>query len=117
MLHIFTAANDLFTKSGGSMAPSWIQVDLKMKQISGLLFTVLLLAAGTASAASIEHDEIHLEKMPPRVAHQFVAFHQNLSRHIDRAIETHLDSQGDLVVASMYESPTSLTPLEIEVGQ
>lgn len=87
-----------------------------MKQISGLIFTALLLTAGTTSAASIEHEETLVQDMPARgVPHQ-VAFRQNVSRHVDRAIETYLDSQGDLVIASMYESPAAMTPIEIVVG-
>lgn len=90
-----------------------------MKQINKALLTVLFfVAAGSASAASVEHETVVYAKAPTvNMALRQAAFQQVVSRHVDRVIEMQLDYQGDLVVANMYEAPTVVSPIEIEIQQ
>ena len=90
-----------------------------MKQINKALLTALFfVAAGSASAASVEHETVVFAEAPStNMSHRQAAFRQVVSRHVDRVIEMQLDYQGDLVVAGMYEAPTVVSPVEIEIQQ
>lgn len=90
-----------------------------MKQINKALLTALFfVAAGSASAASVEHETVVFAEAPStNMSHRQVTFQQAVSRHVDRVMEMQLDYQGNLAVTSMYEAPVAVSPVEIEIQQ
>ena len=88
-----------------------------MKMINGLVTTALFIAAtSSVSAASVEHETVVIGKALD-ISNRQASFQHIVARHVDRVIEAQLQRQGELVVASMYEAPTLVPPVEVEIEQ
>jgi|TARA_B110000483_G_scaffold228870_1_gene292243 hypothetical protein len=89
-----------------------------MKLINKLLFTALVFAAASFTAAGSAPTDKSAKSVFDRsthIAHSINFVRRVVTAHIDHIIERQLDFQTDLAVAAMYEAPTSIKPIEIQI--
>lgn len=88
-----------------------------MKQFNKLLVSALVFSAASfttaASAATNERSKPTFDHSA-QFAHSF-SLARRLTPRIDYMIERNLNFQKDIAVAAMYEAPTSIAPLEVQL--
>jgi|MEHZ01.5.fsa_nt_MEHZ011451974.1_2 hypothetical protein len=88
-----------------------------MKLLNKLLFTALVFTAAsftTAASAATDESAKSVFDHSTHIAHS-INFARRVTSRIDYIIERRLDFQTDLAVAAMYEAPTSIEPIEVQL--
>lgn len=88
-----------------------------MKQFNKLLVAALVISAASfTTAASAATNETAKSTFDHRAqfAHSF-SLARRITPRIDYMIERSLNFQIDIAVAAMYEAPTSIAPIEVQL--
>lgn len=89
-----------------------------MKQLNTFLTALVFVLAGFTGVANAETGFSKSEVIPRTgMSPRQVIFSKMASNHVERKIERDLSHQADAVLAGLYEAPTSVTFLEIDIEQ